>query len=169
YWLIALAEVATIAAQHRPTCIYSRKILDVLSFDIDLNSAAATYSLVAGSLLVVIGGVLRLQCYNALGRHFTFEAVIKRDHQLVTGGPYNYMRHPSYTGAVLAYIGLMIYYGSKGTGKILAASAAVGMSLVIIGLLCRIPNEDRALKEKFGREWDIWATEVPYVLIPKVY
>ncbi|KAJ7906349.1 hypothetical protein B0H13DRAFT_1619415, partial [Mycena leptocephala] len=119
--------------------------------------------------------------YNALGRHFTFEAVIRRDHQLATGGPYNYMRHPSYTGAVLAYIGLMIYYGSKGTwfrecfisgttaGKILAASAAVGMSLVIIGLLCRIPNEDRALKEKFGREWDIWATEVPYVLIPNVY
>jgi protein-S-isoprenylcysteine O-methyltransferase Ste14 len=75
----------------------------------------------------------------------------------------------------------MIYYGSKGTwfrecfisgttaGKILAASAAVGMSLVIIKLLCRILNEDRASKEKFGREWNIWATEVPHVLIPKVY
>ncbi|KAJ7894755.1 hypothetical protein B0H13DRAFT_1624679, partial [Mycena leptocephala] len=100
---------------------------------------------------------------------------------LVTGEPYNYMRHPSYTGAVLAYIGLMIYYSSKGTwfrecfilgttaGKILAAYAAVGMSLVTMGLLCRIPNEDKALKEKFGREWDIWATEVPYVLIPKIF
>ncbi|KAJ7828979.1 hypothetical protein B0H13DRAFT_1655936, partial [Mycena leptocephala] len=92
-----------------------------------------------------------------------------------------HMRHPSYTGAVLAYIALMTYYGSKGTwfrecfisgttaGKILAASAAVGMSFVILGLLCRIPNEDRALKEKFGKEWDIWATEVPYVLILKIY
>ncbi|KAJ7713172.1 hypothetical protein B0H14DRAFT_2413954 [Mycena olivaceomarginata] len=155
--------------------------MDVLSFDVDLKSETVPRSLVAGSLLVVIGAVLRLQCYNALGRHFTFEAVIRRDHQLVKDGPYNYMRHPSYTGAVLAYIGLLIYYGSNGTwfrecfisgttaGKVLAGFAAIGMSLVIFGLLCRISKEDRALKEKFGREWDIWAAEVPYVLIPNVY
>jgi protein-S-isoprenylcysteine O-methyltransferase Ste14 len=147
-------------------------IMDVLSFDVDLKSETVPHSLVAGSLLVVIGAVLRLQCYNALGRHFTFEAVIGRDHQLVKDGPYNYMRHPSYTGAVLAYIGLLIYYGSNGTwfrecfisgttaGKVLAGFAAIGMSLVIFGLLCRISKEDRALKEKFGRESDIYVEMV---------
>ncbi|KAJ7871982.1 hypothetical protein B0H14DRAFT_2344933, partial [Mycena olivaceomarginata] len=94
--------------------------------------------------------------------------------------PYNYMRHPGYTGAVLAYIGFMVYYGSSGTwfreclisgttvGKILAGSGTIGMSLVISGLLFRIPKEDRALKEKFGKEWETWATEVPYVLFPKI-
>ncbi|KAJ7939441.1 hypothetical protein B0H13DRAFT_1587135, partial [Mycena leptocephala] len=101
--------------------------------------------------------------------------------QLVKNGPYNYMRHPSYTGALLAYIGLVIYYGSKGTWfrecVILGATdsdmkdfgSVCRSRHVTCGLLCRIPNEDKALKEKFGKEWDIWATEVPYVLIPKVH
>ncbi|KAF7372060.1 hypothetical protein MVEN_00064300 [Mycena venus] len=174
YWLVAMAEIAAIVAQHGPAWTYSGTIMNVLSFDVDLNSVAMTHSLATGSLLVVIGGILRLQCYTALGRHFTFAAVIRRDHQLVKDGPYNYMRHPSYTGAVLAYIGFMIYYGSSGTwfreclisgttvGQILAGSGAIGMSLVICGLLFRIPKEDRPLRKKFGKEWETWAAQPQY-------
>ncbi|KAJ7854878.1 hypothetical protein B0H14DRAFT_2345710, partial [Mycena olivaceomarginata] len=65
--------------------------------------------------LVVIGSVIRLQCHHALGRHFTFEAVIRKDHELGKNGPYNYIRHSSYTGALLAYIGLITYCGSNRT------------------------------------------------------
>ncbi|KAJ7892247.1 hypothetical protein B0H14DRAFT_2496659 [Mycena olivaceomarginata] len=54
-------------------------------------------------------------------------------------------------------------------GKTFPASATLGMSLIICGLFGRIPKEDEALKAKFGPEWDIWAAEVPCILIPKIY
>ncbi|KAJ7867494.1 hypothetical protein B0H14DRAFT_2731066 [Mycena olivaceomarginata] len=161
YWLIAQTEIFAIAIQNGPT-------LSLSLFDFYSSSSGAPFSLLIGCSLVVTGAALRLKCYKTLGRHFTFEGVISEDHQLVKDGPYKYIR---YTGAVLAYIGLMIYYGSEGTwfrgsfvcgtilGKTFAASATLGMSLLICGLLGRIPKEDKALKVKFGPEWDIWAAE----------
>ncbi|KAJ7431335.1 hypothetical protein B0H11DRAFT_2332330, partial [Mycena galericulata] len=101
--------------------------------------------------------------------------------KLVKIGPYSAVRHPSYTGAVIVYVGLLCYYGSPGSwfmecvfkgktlGKAFGISYALMMSLVVSGLLTRIRKEDDSLKREFGKEWDIWAAQVPYALIPGVY
>ncbi|KAJ7824379.1 hypothetical protein B0H14DRAFT_2823875 [Mycena olivaceomarginata] len=160
YWLIALTEIFAIAIQNGPT-------LSLSLFDFYSSSSGAPFSLLIGCSLVVTGAALRLKCYKTLGRHFTFEAVISEDHQLVKDGPYKYIRHPSLhrRGDMVSGILCLRHYPRQD----LAASATLGMSLLICGLLGRIPKEDEALKVKFGPEWDIWAAEVPYVLIPKIY
>ncbi|KAJ7499860.1 hypothetical protein FB451DRAFT_1430403 [Mycena latifolia] len=181
YWAAAIAEGAIIAGELNSSLPVSQEILSTLSFGADLSAVRVTPFLALGSSLVASGALLRLYCYSALGKHFTFETGISKNHTLVKSGPYSLVRHPSYTGAVLAYLGLLCYYGSPGSwfrecvfngttaGKVFGVSYALVMSLVVTGLLSRISKEDDGLKKEFGQEWADWAAAVPYVLIPGVY
>src|SRR5262245_63195855 len=78
-----------------------------------------------------------------LGRNVSETVLTKRDHQLVTTGPYRWIRHPLYTtGSVLLLsIGLM---HASWFVLLLAGVAACLIRLVVI------PIEERALVEKFG-------------------
>ncbi|KAJ6579622.1 hypothetical protein DFH09DRAFT_332012 [Mycena vulgaris] len=181
YWSAAIAELAIVAAELSSPTPVSRRILSTLSFGANLDSVRVTPFLALGSVLVASGALLRIYCYSALGKHFTFETGISKNHTLVKTGPYGFVRHPSYTGAFLAYLGLLSYYGSPGSwfmecvferttaGKVFGISYALMMSLVVTGLLSRISKEDDGLRKEFGKEWDIWAAAVPYVLIPRIY
>ena len=60
-----------------------------------------------------LGGLIRYKCYRALGTMFTFEMSIRKDHMLVTSGPYSIVRHPGYTGIFLVVIGIFLVHGLK--------------------------------------------------------
>ena len=60
-----------------------------------------------------VGGLIRYKCYRTLGSMFTFEMSIRKDHILVTSGPYAIVRHPSYTGIILVAIAVSLVHGSK--------------------------------------------------------
>ncbi|KAJ7701749.1 hypothetical protein B0H17DRAFT_924174 [Mycena rosella] len=183
YWSVAAAEMAVIVAQRASPSIWTQQILARLALGGDLTQIhfAATPTVALGSLLCVSGGILRALCYNALGRHFTFEIGIFKNHQLVTTGPYSVVRHPGYTGAFLAYFGLMLYYASPGSwvmecvikgsaaGRAFGVLYALLMFLVVTGLTWRIPKEDEGLRKQFGEEWENYASKVPYALMPGVF
>ena len=61
---------------------------------------------VVGSMLTAAGGLLRLWCYQTLGRFFTWDLAVRKDHKLVTIGPYSIVRHPSYLGGTMMGVGL---------------------------------------------------------------
>ncbi|KAJ7481630.1 hypothetical protein FB451DRAFT_1236667 [Mycena latifolia] len=182
YWSVAVAEMAVIVAQIASPSIWAQKVLSALAFGGDLTKVhlAATPTLVLGTLLITSGALVRLRCYSALGRHFTFETGIFKNHELVTTGPYGVVRHPGYAGAFLAYLGLMLYYTSpswvmecviKGStaGKALGGLYALLMFLVMTGLTWRIPKEDEGLRNECGPEWEKYAAKVRYALIPGVF
>ena len=56
---------------------------------------------VLGVCVFAIGLVLRLCSIIYLGRFFTFNVAIATDHRLIDSGPYRFVRHPSYTGALM--------------------------------------------------------------------
>ena len=61
---------------------------------------------VAG-LLVLWGGIgLRWWAMSTLGRYFTFTVQSSADQPVITAGPYRFVRHPGYTGVLLAMVGL---------------------------------------------------------------
>lgn len=62
----------------------------------------------AGVILFAAGVALRWYAIIVLGRFFTVNVAIARDHRLVEVGPYRVIRHPSYTGALAAFAGLGI-------------------------------------------------------------
>ena len=58
-----------------------------------------------GVFLFVVGLLLRWWAIITLGRFFTVDVTIEKDHELVERGPFRVVRHPSYTGVLLAFVG----------------------------------------------------------------
>ncbi|KAK7019890.1 hypothetical protein R3P38DRAFT_2970843 [Favolaschia claudopus] len=182
YWTVAIAEIVVVIVQVTSPPIWGERILEMLAFGGDPTKVdlLATPRLVIGSCLITCGAVVRLQCYHALGEHFTFETGIFKNHKLVTTGPYSVVRHPSYSGAWLAYAGLMLYFTTSGSwvmecaikgswaGTLFAGLYALLMFFVLIGLTMRISKEDEALKNEFGKEWEDWAAG-RFAVLPFVF
>src|SRR6476619_3611225 len=55
--------------------------------------------------LFALGLAVRWWAIVTLGRFFTVDVVVEKDHELVERGPFRFVRHPSYTGVLLAFAG----------------------------------------------------------------
>ncbi|MDE1835353.1 MAG: isoprenylcysteine carboxylmethyltransferase family protein [Euryarchaeota archaeon] len=114
-----------------------------------------------GDALMGLGIAVRVWAITVLGRFFTTRVMIQKGHQLITKGPYRWVRHPSYTGALTTLIGLSLAYGSL-LGTLLALT---------VGATCfgyRIHVEEKALAEGFGKEYEEYRRHTRR-LIPGVY
>ncbi|RKP24956.1 hypothetical protein SYNPS1DRAFT_9231, partial [Syncephalis pseudoplumigaleata] len=56
---------------------------------------------VAAVVLCLLAMEIRAWSMRELGRFFTFQIGVSKDQHIVKTGPYRYVRHPSYTGAIL--------------------------------------------------------------------
>jgi len=179
FWSAAFAEIAAILANYAPSSSISQTVLSNLIFA--SGSAERIHSsplFFVGSFGAMLGGWIRYRSYKALGTMFTFQMSIRKDHTLVTSGPYSVVRHPGYTGAVVASFGLLLLHGTEGSwlresGALEIdflkkfTAAYVGLfSAVIFGVLQRMFKEDETLHQRYGKEWEDWARRVPFRLIP---
>ncbi len=96
------------------------------------------------ALLLMVGGlVLRWVAILTLGRFFTVDVAVHSDQPVVDSGLYRLMRHPSYTGLMIAFLGFGVYFGNW--------LSFVGLLLPItLGVLNRVAKEERALLASLG-------------------
>lgn len=130
---------------------------------------------------MIIGGLIRLNCYRALGRYFTFELSIFKEHKLITAGPYSIVRHPAYTGTLLALFGNCLSQLTPGSwireSGVLGTWAGLCFFVVwsfiaayaVYIVFSRVKVEDMFLKEEFGQQWVDWEKNVKFMLIPGVF
>ena len=111
--------------------------------------------------LFVVGLSLRIWAIIALGKFFTVQVAVHADHRVVRTGPYRWLRHPSYTGALIAFAGLGMLAGN-------AWSLAIIMIGIGAAFSYRIAVEERALRARLGAEYAEYA-RVTKRLIPFVY
>jgi protein-S-isoprenylcysteine O-methyltransferase Ste14 len=97
-----------------------------------------------GVLLLDAGIALRLYAVIVLGAYFTTSVTITSEQQVVTAGPYRYIRHPSYTGFLLILVGLGLCFTDW-------MSPLVMVGFALIGFGYRIHVEERALREQLGQ------------------
>ncbi|MFI9381801.1 methyltransferase family protein [Kutzneria sp. NPDC052558] len=116
---------------------------------------------VAITLLIVLGGGFRLWSIAMLGRYFRAVVHIQEDHHVVRSGPYRVLRHPSYTGLLVALLGIALLYGNW-------LSVVVFEALVIVGVLNRIRIEERVLLDGLGADYAAYMRETNR-LIPGVW
>lgn len=98
-------------------------------------------------IVVLIGGsLLRRHCWRMLGDSFTGDVQAREGQVIVTTGAYHFLRHPSYTAALLMYAGIGLGLGSWASTLLFA-----GSSIVIYSY--RMSVEERALLKAIGEPY----------------
>lgn len=100
-----------------------------------------------GLVLFVTGIYIRIWCYETLGKYFTFQAAILNDHKLIKDGPYKYLIHPSYSAAILAFIGIQMYFED------LNIFFLIDVIFSLFVLTIRVKREETFLSTRFQDEW----------------
>jgi len=106
---------------------------------------------VAAGLGVLAAGVaLRVWAIVTLGRLFKFVVVIQDGHRVVASGPYRVLRHPSYTGALVGFLGVGIALDSW-------LSVLALVLIPLLAILVRIRVEEAELARALGQEYRAYA------------
>jgi protein-S-isoprenylcysteine O-methyltransferase Ste14 len=100
----------------------------------------------AGVLLTVAGLALAFWARYHLGRYWSGQITLKENHTLVCTGPYKYLRHPIYSGLLLAVVGTGLTIGLY--------RALLGVLLVVLGLWWKARQEDAWLSAAFGEQFE---------------
>jgi protein-S-isoprenylcysteine O-methyltransferase Ste14 len=109
---------------------------------------------VAGLILMSAGIAIRQWAVAVLGRYFTIDVRVHRDQVVVARGPYRWVRHPSYTGLILTFVGIGFALGNW-------AALAVLAVVPTAGLVLRIRVEERALLHGLGEPYRRFAASRP--------
>ncbi|PIL28934.1 hypothetical protein GSI_08981 [Ganoderma sinense ZZ0214-1] len=184
YYTLHLVEIAALVALSYPAhSLSSPLITHLFPFPSGAPShLAPSPTFLLGFVLLCLGGALRQACYTTLGRFFTYQLGVFKDHKLVTWGPYAVVRHPSYAAFAMAAAGLLLVQFGPGSylyesGALAesgwVAAIAVGwvlwvLSVVVVSVM-RVEKEDQVLKKEFEKEWEEWAHKTPYRLVPYLY
>ena len=99
----------------------------------------------AGVLLAAVSVPLAWWMFHSLGLNVTDTVATRRDHELVTRGPYRWIRHPLYSFGGLMFVGLALLSANA----FVAASGAGALAL----LVRRTSNEEAHLAARFGEEY----------------
>ena len=113
-----------------------------------------------GLLLTVLGLGFAVYARAWLGRNWSGTVTLKEDHELIRGGPYRWVRHPIYTGILLAVLGSAIATGEW--------RGLLALALITVAFLRKITVEERILTGQFGDAYRRYQAEVP-ALLPGVY
>ena len=116
---------------------------------------------VAGVVLFAAGLIFRWWAIMTLGRFFTVDVTIEKDHELVERGPFRLVRHPSYTGVLLAFVGFALTLRNW-------LSFLVVLVPIFVAFVRRMNVEENALAEALGNQYRDYIRRTKR-LVPGVY
>lgn len=146
-WLVVLAGVG-----------FALFLKQIHSFMLPLTYLQAQ---LVGIMVFLSGLSIRVWAVCELAVFFSTQLRVEQEHVLISSGPYHYVRHPSYSGMLLALCG---------------AGIAMGNGLALLALLAptvwmlyrRIQLEERMLLTKLGTDYADYQQQT-YRLIPWIY
>jgi protein-S-isoprenylcysteine O-methyltransferase Ste14 len=114
----------------------------------------------AGLMLTIVGAAVAVWARVLLGANWSAVVTIKQDHQIVRRGPYKVVRHPIYSGTLLALLGTAIAIGE--------ARSLAGFALLFIAWWMKSRLEESFLERQFGADYSQYKRKVkgliPFVL-----
>jgi protein-S-isoprenylcysteine O-methyltransferase Ste14 len=114
----------------------------------------------SGTLLLALGLAFSVWARVYLGRNWSATVTVKEDHELIRGGPYALVRHPIYSGLLLAFIGSAIARTEW--------RGVLAVLIVLVALWRKLRLEERFMSETFGDEYRRYrehtAALIPYLL-----
>lgn len=116
---------------------------------------------VIGLLMIASGMALRAYAIATLRKFFTVDVTVFSDHRLIRTGPYRFVRHPSYTGALLSFYGIAVGFENMWAAIIVAVP-------ITVAFFIRMRVEEAALRKAFPSEYPEYERSTAR-LVPFVY
>lgn len=112
-------------------------------------------------LAIVIGGAF-FACWAryTLDRNWSVAAQLKHEHELVQSGPYRFVRHPIYSGLLLAFMGTAVMIGEW--------RALIAFTIILGSFLYKFRVEERLLRMHFGDSYLQYSARTK-AMIPGIY
>lgn len=117
-------------------------------------------TLVGGIGLELAGVGLAIWARVHLGAMWSSAVTLKSGHKLIQTGPYALVRHPIYTGVLIALVGTAVMIGTL--------QAFLSLPMFALSLILKLSQEDRLMAETFGAEHAAYRRRVRR-LIPFVW
>jgi protein-S-isoprenylcysteine O-methyltransferase Ste14 len=116
---------------------------------------------VAGLVVFAAGLAIRVWAIRTLGRFFIYTVRVGEDHRVVDDGPYRLVRHPSYTGLLMAALGVGIALDNW-------LSVAACLLPALTGFSIRLLSEERVLAAELGEPYRAYMTRTKR-LVPGIW
>jgi len=113
-----------------------------------------------GAILTASGLLFTVWARVHLGRNWSGTVTIKQGHELITSGPYAFVRHPIYTGLLLALFGSAIARAEW--------RGVLGFALASVALWRKLRSEEHFMRQQFGKAYQAYSERVA-ALIPFVF
>jgi protein-S-isoprenylcysteine O-methyltransferase Ste14 len=92
----------------------------------------------------------------ALGKYWSDKVIVQTEHRLIRTGPYSCMRHPLYSGVLLAVLGTALVVGEW--------RGLVSFTVLLVNYAIKAKREERILSERFGQEFDCHLQRTGFLL-----
>lgn len=132
-------------------------VAPVIEFAYFQAGQSSTLWYMAGLVLLAGGIAFRVWAIRTLGRHFANVVRTTDDHELIQSGPYKAVRHPSYLGAFLAFVGSAVLLEAK-------VSILIVIVAMLIAYRTRIAFEEVALADRFGETYHAYRQRTKAIL-----
>ena len=155
YWIIGATRTRATREKESFASRYVILAIEVVGFVLLFNSSAGIgflgtrfmprtwTSSIAGVVLTWAGIALAIWARHHLAEYWSARVTIKEDHQLIRSGPYSHLRHPIYSGLVLATIGSALVIDQW--------RCVLGILLVLTGYCLKAKKEEAMLGQQFGQ------------------
>ena len=113
---------------------------------------------IAGLALTVAGVLFAITARVYLGTNRSGRPSIKEGHELIHKGPYRLVRHPIYTGLLLAATGTAVAFGM--------VRCLLALPVVLLGFWWKIRAEEKMLTETMSEQYSDYRRQVRSAVIP---
>jgi protein-S-isoprenylcysteine O-methyltransferase Ste14 len=113
-----------------------------------------------GVAITVVGLALTVWARRTLGTNWSGTVTVRKEHELITAGPYRYVRHPIYSGLLLGFVGSALAWGQW--------RGLLALAIATYALWRKWRMEERFMGETFGTVYADYAARTPAV-IPRLF
>jgi protein-S-isoprenylcysteine O-methyltransferase Ste14 len=170
YWAISALKTRTTEKKESSLSRYGILLIEVCGFTLLFSGWASigplghlvlrrTYAMAfTGVALTWLGIAITLWARHHLGQYWSARITIKVDHELIRTGPYTHLRHPIYTGLILASMGSAMAIDQW--------RCLLGLLLITTGYWIKARKEETMLQAQFGEAFQEHCQHTGF-LLPK--
>ena len=136
-------------------------LFNIPVYPLTLSLVSHSTAIAILSLALAISGLaIAITARRTLASNWSGSVTFKRDHDLITRGIYQYMRHPIYTGVLLMFLGTALLVGTLG--------AAIGFLVLFFTFWFKLRQEEALMERHFPREYPAYKNRTK-ALIPYIF